>query len=366
MNLQQIKFHLNLFSQQIHDSEGAEKLRNFLKKHLLTEIMKSVGEDQEFYKICLAETNNALNIDNKEAGYHCMLVGCKFLAKRHQNYVQHLKKCHPSLKNVCCNFRKSCRRNFESIGSLIIHLKQVHSRRVRSDPEVTPVAVIDVPCKCDKISCGGFKFHRIKELMRHYNSFHANEPRQCIFADCKVVFHAAGPTSAMHHFRRHKQTMKLDLKPCFLQAQTPQISLSQNAPDTNLGLDIIGNHDSEDYSEADIEALENLDIDDNVGEADDDILLNEDYYLLYYAHFLNKIAHFKHVPQQTIQYIVEENISNTKRTLERQEKSLIKSLEDKGIAQSDIEKIVNEVLGHDPFLEAQLQLNTEYKRTKFI
>ena len=106
MNLQQIKFHLNLFSQQIHDSEGAEKLRNFLKKHLLTEIMKSVGEDQEFYKICLAETNNALNIDNKEAGYHCMLVGCKFLAKRHQNLCSAFEEVSSKSEKCMLQFQK--------------------------------------------------------------------------------------------------------------------------------------------------------------------------------------------------------------------------------------------------------------------
>ena len=105
INLQEIKFHLNLFSQQIQDTEGTAKLRNLLKKHLLTEIMKS-GEDQEFYRICLAETNNALNIGNKETGYRCMLVGCKFLAKRHQNLCSAFEEVSSKSEKCMLQFQK--------------------------------------------------------------------------------------------------------------------------------------------------------------------------------------------------------------------------------------------------------------------
>jgi hypothetical protein len=104
LDIIQIKSNLDLFTQSYHQSDEIEKLRNLLKKELLVEILKSDHADKEFFSTCLEETNKL--IDSVPAiGYPCVLVGCKFVGKRHTSYVMHIKKTHPSLKGVKCNFK---------------------------------------------------------------------------------------------------------------------------------------------------------------------------------------------------------------------------------------------------------------------
>ena len=85
----QIKSNLDLFTQSYHQSDKIEKLRNLLKKELLVEILKSDHADKEFFSTCLEETNKL--IDSVPAiGYPCVLVGCKFVGKRHTSYVMQI------------------------------------------------------------------------------------------------------------------------------------------------------------------------------------------------------------------------------------------------------------------------------------
>ena len=108
--------------------------------------------------------------------------------------------------------------------------------------------------------------------------------------------------------------------------------------------------------------MEDLDTDTPLDERDDDY----DYYFKYYAHFLNRLAYFKFVPQTTIQEIVHEYITSTKKSLKRQEKSLRWILTEKGLEHDNVDCIVSELIETNPYLKAQEQLNSEYKRTKFI
>ena len=57
---------------------------------------------------------------------------------------------------------------------------------------------------------------------------------------------------------------------------------------------------------------------------------------------------------------------NTKKSLERREQVFRKSLADIQLDPVKVEKIVEDVFANDPFLKAQLSLNTEYKRLKYI
>ena len=81
---------------------------------------------------------------------------------------------------------------------------------------------------------------------------------------------------------------------------------------------------------------------------------------------LTDSCHFKHIPQTTIQEISDENIMNSKKSLERHIKSLRKALDDAGVMQPSKDEIVNTVFNDDPFLKAKIQLNSEFKRTKYI
>ena len=216
----QIKTHLDYLEVEYFSNDETEYLRNLLKRHILIEILKAEDvPEKEYYVRCLQEMN--LLTEHKTSGYPCQLVGCKFVANQHSKYVLHVKKCHPNIRKVKCNFKKLCLRNFDSIEALRIHAKEDHYKaRGLADnsgeaPSFSPIAVeaVGLQCKCTRLSCGGFKFNSVKELMKHYNSFHSNENRPCIFDNCSSIFNAASPTSAINHFRiQHKMKGKIQLK----------------------------------------------------------------------------------------------------------------------------------------------------------
>ena len=118
----------------------------------------------------------------------------------------------------------------------------------------------------------------------------------------------------------------------------------------------------ENYDAAELQSIEQVD---NLTSFDEDEN-SEYYYLQYYSDFLNRLCHFKFIPQTTIQEIADEYILNTKKSVERHNISLRKALDDAGVDQPRIDEIVNKVFDDDPFLKAQLQLNSEFKRIKCI
>ena len=364
LDLIQIKTNLDFFSQQYMHSESLEKLRYLLKKVLLTEILKCDHVDKEIYQTCLEETNSMLGI-GQETGYSCFLVGCKFWGVRHRNYIIHIKRHHPTSNSIPCNFKKTCKQNFSSVDALIMHLKVSHSSLPVQDASSHPVGSgIDTECKCSRISCGGLKFSNTKQLMIHYNSYHSNEYRQCIFNECRTWFHAACPTSAMNHFRiKHKKTGNYSLKSSYLVmdgmiSAEPSTSTPPEQQEDHVEVD----HDVLDqlYDVTDLDTLEDFDIVPGDEEA------SEMYYLQYYGDYLNRLCHCKYIPQTTIQEIVKESIVNQRKTLERQKKNLRKSLQGKVLEPVEVDEIEKNIFDDDPFLKAQLQLNTEYKRTKFV
>jgi len=99
-------------------------------------------------------------------------------------------------------------------------------------------------------------------------------------------------------------------------------------------------HIYEDY-EAEEYETEDFDIIENAEESDE----CDEFYLRYYADFLNRLVNVKFIPVSTVQQIAEEYLSNTKKSLERREKLLRKSLSSvEGMNQTDIDKVVKEVI----------------------
>ena len=136
-----------------------EKLILLIKKVVLEDILKT-DCDRNFYNICLSATKNSLSLWGIVAtGYPCCIIGCRFKGDRHRNYVQHLMKSHPNLKNVICNFKKDCRRTFSNVDGLVNHLKKSHCS-TRSEPLIPNISstssVVDIPCKCDLCSDKNF------------------------------------------------------------------------------------------------------------------------------------------------------------------------------------------------------------------
>ena len=79
------------------------------------------------------------------------------------------------------------------------------------------------------------------------------------------------------------------------------------------------------------------------------------------------MAHLKYVPYSTIQEIAEEYLAITTKSQEVMEWKLRSSLKtlDK-LSEIEIKNIVDGVKANDHFLQAQYQLNTQYKRNKYV
>ena len=362
----ELKTKLMHYSLEVSVNKYIEYSRNILKKVVLEEILKSEVQNRNYYSACLKEVIDHFYLGSSEK-FLCCLAGCRFHGVRHRDYVVHLKRCHPNLSNILCNFKNKCKQCFTGIDSLLIHLKEFHS----SSESVTIAASnvpISIPCKCNRLSCGGRHFKNVQELMRHWNTFHSNEERDCPFAQCLTTFSKS--SMSRHHFNsKHKHTNNMTLKARhLLTIEAPvdpeEVSVQSLGSSTETVTEPIDNYDdpSEFYNESDFHTIE-------VSEAenDADTTADEDFYLSYYADFLNRLTNMKFIPQTTVQEISEEYMSNTRKSLENREKLLRKSLSSiPSIDQADIEKVVKDVIQNDKFLKAQISLNSEYKRTKFI
>jgi hypothetical protein len=244
------------------------------------------------------------------------LVGCMYIGEKHFKYVQHLKLCHPNFKNVECNFPKICKRRFDGIEDLIEHLKVSHSARGKSVP-IPPVTVINVPCQCNRLTCRGRAFDNVNELMGHWNTFHSNEERDCIFLGCSTTFGVS--SVSRNHFRlKHKYTGQMTLKPRhltgreFQEVSSPPEDISTTEAFEEEAFEEV----NEVYDEDAFNEIANADFNEE----------SENYYLSYYADWLNRLVNMKYIPVSTVQQIAEEYLSNTQKSLERREKVLRKSL----------------------------------------
>ena len=362
-----IKMHLNRFSVVFGASAESGRLALMLKKAVLEELVKD-SEKELVYGPALVEILNALALANSESeiGYRCSLVGCRFVSDRHKSYIVHLRKDHPNIKQVTCNFRKECKRTFPSTDLLVQHLKNSHTTQKEVASTVQPAIVaahVNIACKCNRLSCGASQFENTNQLITHWNTYHSNEERDCIFRDCDTTF---GKSSmSRNHFRlKHKNTGKLVLKDRHI--------LSSSAPGpgptlTDEGCDRDGmDQDQSSYNvveeEAEIEYNEDdLNVIDNFEEED----LNEEYYLDYWADFLNRMGHYSYIPQTTVTDIATEYLQNAKKSMENRKKILRKSLNRTEMNPGEIERIVDDV-ENDAFLRAQMKLDSEYKRTKYV
>ena len=99
-------------------------------------------------------------------------------------------------------------------------------------------------------------------------------------------------------------------------------------------------------------------------EADEE---SEFYYLEYHADFLNRLTNFKFVPASTVQVIADEFLSNSKKSQELREKRMRHSLSGcASLSSNDIDKIIDDTICNDQFIQAQEALSSHFKRTKFI
>ena len=352
------KFEVNL-----QDEASFSRKKYLLQIKVLENILRE--EDDEYYVRILEETKAMCNF-RKSTGYSCCLVGCLFSTDRHRSYVKHLQQFHSSHQKLACNFRQKCQREFSSFPLLMDHIKQSHSNGNESVDSNRPIKlpVVALACKCSIQGCGGKQFANLQLLMTHINVYHAKEHRSCIFDGCTSQFN---PKSvSRNHFRtRHINLNHLKLKEENLVSVSQSLSsLGLQGQDGNVTED--GNESEELEDGNEVYGTDDLNFLESVLE-DAEVEDQSNYFLMYYADFLNRMCHVKYVPHKTMQIIASEFLTQSLKSLKVREAKLRESLQNlSNVTTEQIDEIVRKVLFEDDMLNAQKELNTDYKSNKFI
>ena len=337
-------------------------LRILLKKVYLEEILKDANPDQHsVYSRKYHHLTESIRLNKK--GFKCCYIGCRFSAVRHRDYIRHIKKTHPRASDIKCDFSHKCPLRFSHINNLISHVEEAHTTTTTNDDQIVPSIQNGIPfpsnqdcgaCKCSLNSCGCRQFDSTKKLLTHVNTVHHSEYRECVFKNCDKTFDIN--STSRHHFRIVHQH-KGQLKEANLLSRGPSADL----PEENLHFDsLVGEEESfyfhDSYGEADISDLK--DDDEETNEND------EEHFLYYYADFMNRLAHVNFIPYSTVQLIAEEFLQNSLKFQNVAEKRLRKVIVEK--TDLNAEPIIQDVLGDNFFVRAQMQLKTQFKRTRFV
>ena len=192
--------------------------------------------------------------------------------------------------------------------------------------------------------------------MIHMRNQHSGEVVECIFEECEKKFN--NPLGLRSHFS--KKHIKLNL--CRLkEANLLQPEIFINHPVApNLSEIELNNEPAADDVTVDIN-VEDIDGEEEEEEEPDE------FFLMAYGDFLNRLANFHFIPQTTIKIISDEYLKNYKKSNVVKAERLKKSIEEvAGLTETETMKVIDDFQSNDPFLEAQMKLDTDYKRTKFI
>ena len=323
-----------------------------LQRFLILQLLKVDKSETASYRRLLNETEQCLSTRKSEP-YTCCLIGCLFKTDVHRKYLVHLKAVHSSHTQLLCNFKKKCARTFSSLKLLLAHVQDCHSNQCSENPTIE----IDCECRCNMLSCGGLKFKSTSLLLKHMNSFHKNECRSCIFDNCCAQFDK-GAVARDHVRKKHLIPGLTMLKPEHIversyriQTIPPELidSRIESTNDENI-CDLLYNDD-----EVPTELQNNANGDD------------ENYFKMQYADFLNRMCNVSYVPAKKVTEIADSFLLTSLKSREIRRRKLLKALENvKGLSQSDIDRITEEGIENDIYLNAQMELNTEFKRNKYI
>ena len=194
--------------------ESFSQQKYLLQAAVLEQLLRS-SEGNTCYHLRLLEETRLQTEKEVSRNYQCCLIGCLFQTAKHRKYLQHVKTVHSSHESLLCNFMHKCERQFSSFQLLLDHVKEIHGNAQARDvhplsvqphgvSQVQADLVLDIPCKCDMISCGGKHFASVGNLMTHINTAHVDEERWCIFDKCSVRI-KRGARSNRHFHLKHSR-----------------------------------------------------------------------------------------------------------------------------------------------------------------
>ena len=365
--------NLKKFKVNFDDDSSYVILKYKLKLNLIENIAKGVSDEFEAGDLARMkkETEDFLAFHTRDVSkdkFKCCLAGCLFQCKRHKYYVRHLQRVHPKNSNLMCKYGSACKRVFSTLALLKEHIKNSHLRKVTSSEVSTP-SLLDVPCKCSIAKCHSAQFTSIKILMLHLRNFHVKngEMVNCIFDGCASKYDKS-ETLRRHFQNKHIKSGSYCLKP----HNKPHNDQSSRPTSDNQGGDDGIQVESMMVEEEvnDIPGFEEeQEFDEYLGELEDRVDEDlDEVFMMAYCDFLNQLTNFQFIPQSSIQLISEEYLKNYKKSNQVKtavlRESLLKNIPE--ISEAEITKILSDVADKDAFLDAQLSLDSDYKRIKYL
>ena len=317
--------------------------KDFLRQKRITqrEILVHIcreSTDQRYHDL-LHETEN-WHCVKKETGYTCMFAGCNFKNKLHSRYVNHLKNTHFVKQNLLCNFKRKCKRRFNSVSALEEHIHSQHlndQHVAQSEGHINEASVrvnveTGVPCKCCLSSCGERQFASIKELKLHYNSLtHKQERRPCFFEGCDVVFNPS--YQSRRHFRT-KHAHSSTLKPEFTLLNSRIVTCENESLMNNPGRE--NQADALEYSQSGSRFAE--DTFENERFSKEDTSFD---FLKAFGDFFSRLCYVHMIPQTTIQIITDEFLDLAKKSHTSRMKAIKSKLEEEFMCSKGISEVLS-------------------------
>ena len=301
-------------------------------------------------------------IVQKNDGYKCSILGCKFRVKDFNKLLRHLKLVHVGTdQKITCQLH-GCVRELSNLKMLNLHIDTCHRVR-RSTVYVKQNQLLEklTHLKCPSSSCGHQRVTSIKELKVHLTKAHADmkEEVQCVFKGCS--FDTRKSTTLNSHFsKKHRLQLVNDLKDFIVEQKDDELSEVSDQDQMSSG--ILSSVDVEDAS-SQLDVYEDNVVLHESGQLDEDD--DNDVFMRALAITFNTWANVKHIPYSTVNLIVKEVFNSYQQGIDQTKEELRKLLRGSNIDPKDVDVLISEC-SNDPFQRAREELESGCKRKKFI
>ena len=326
-------------------------------------ILEEAGAEPDVLKQLEDEISASNQFQQKRKVYNCCLTGCTFKTGVHSLYVKHLKTLHSNTRHRTICKLKGCERDFTSVNLLEVHLKVSHYSR----PSLVKLAQNQIvekflKLKCLSDSCHHQNVQSLKELKKHLNyHFERKEAVFCIFSGCKFQTDVSG-SMRDHLSKRHKQGDVNNLKAEIVEANSAQANLSCADGNNSLEETLTRvNNDEPPGVESD-EATGNLFVDNDAGSEGEQF----EIFMRAIAITFNDWMNIRNIPYSTCNLIIQEVFRSYSEGKSVTQNRILKILQDENFDEVFIRDILDKTKAADPFEMAKEELESEYKRLRYV
>ena len=357
ISLTDLKNELNNRQLDCFQADSYHILTSKLKLHILEQCqaMPLVREDIKNEIAAFYSTGPG----RQKKVYQCCLIGCKFQAKQHKNYIRHLQFHGTITQKLVCQLR-GCTRELSNLVMLKNHIKTSHRLPRSSLLSVKQNQMIQelVQLRCLETSCQHQTVLNVKDLKTHLMKIHTEkrEMVSCPFAECNFETNVSG-TFKSHFNRKHPLQQVENLKEAVVN--------DKFRDDFNIDIDVIDVEMTTNEASGD-EYDANDDVQSENGSFTEETFEDEEIFLKSLAILFNNWMNVAGIPYTTVNMIVSEVFRSYHMGVDITKQQIEKNLSQEGVENIKIKDILEKVGKDDPFLKAQEHLEKENKRLKFI